>query len=62
MFLAFVEKRTSSSDHDAELLVMRRGTLETTNIEVTYFTLNAFLHSLTLAVELLVAIKFTLCT
>lgn len=35
-FLAFAEKRSSSSDHDAKLLVVRRGTLETTHIKVTY--------------------------
>ncbi|KAL2094701.1 hypothetical protein ACEWY4_009420 [Coilia grayii] len=32
-FFAFAEKRTSSSDHDAKLIVMRRGTLEKTSIE-----------------------------
>ncbi|XP_076130710.1 sialidase-3-like [Alosa pseudoharengus] len=33
VILAFAEKRTSSSDHDAERLVMKRGTLEGTIIE-----------------------------
>lgn len=27
-FLAFAEKRSSPSDHDAKILVMRRGTLK----------------------------------
>lgn len=46
-FLAFAEKRTSSSDHDAKLLVIRRGTLDSTNIKVTYciFTLYSVLNS-----------------
>lgn len=38
-FLAFAEKRTSSCDHDAKLLVMRRGTLDNTTIEVMSFYL-----------------------
>lgn len=33
-FFAFAEKRTSASDHDAKLIVMRRGTVEKTSIEV----------------------------
>ncbi|XP_063059134.1 sialidase-3-like [Engraulis encrasicolus] len=32
-FFAFAEKRTSASDHDAKLIVMRRGTVEKTSIE-----------------------------
>ncbi|KAF5889842.1 sialidase-3-like, partial [Clarias magur] len=32
-FLAFAEKRTSSSDHDATLLFMRRGTRQNGSIQ-----------------------------
>lgn len=33
-FLAFAEKRTSSHDHDATLLYMRRGTRQNGSIQV----------------------------
>lgn len=39
-FLAFAEKRSSPSDYDAKILVMRRGTLKDDgSVQVAIFTL-----------------------